>query len=215
MLAAFRHGMPFRMDMRTRLSLSRRRRRLRFMLRLGGFGLLLWMICALAIAVAGLNTRPARTADLALVLGNTVGPGNRPLPRLRVRLEAALALYRQGGCRTIMVSGGVEADGRDEAAGMERWLVEHGVPAGAIVEDPHGDNTRASARHARDWLAAHGQRSVVVVSQYFHLPRARLAVRQEGLVDAGGIYARQLFLRDAYSSLREVLGYVAYGMRLA
>lgn len=202
------------MDMRTS-PVSCRRRGLRACLRLGGLGLLLWVGAAAAIVLAGMNTHPVGTADLALVLGNTVGPDNRPLPRLRVRLEAALALYRQGGCHTIMVSGGVEEDGRDEAAGMKQWLLDHGVPGEATVEDPHGDNTRASARHARAWLDAHGQRSVVVVSQYFHLPRARLAVRQEGLVDAGGTYPRQLFLRDIYSSMREVLGYVAYGVRFA
>ena len=151
--------------------------RTRLALRLGGLGLLLWLVAGLAVAFAGLATHPAAPADLALVLGNTVGPGNRPLPRLRIRLEAALALYRRGGCRMLMVSGGVEDDGRDEAAGMKQWLVEHGVPAEAIVEDRHGDNTRASARNARAWLDAHGQRSVVVVSQYFHLPRARLAIR--------------------------------------
>ena len=188
---------------------------LRLALRLGGLSLLLWFAAGLGVACAGLATRPTAPADLALVLGNTVGAGNRPLPRLRVRLEAALALYRRGGCRMVMVSGGVEDDGRDEAAGMKQWLVEHGVPAEAIVEDRHGDNTRASARNARAWLDAHGQRSVVVVSQYFHLPRARLAIRQEGLVDAGGDYRPRLFLFDVYSSMREVLGYLAYGARLA
>lgn len=181
---------------------------------LGGLGFLLWLIAGFTVACLGLATRPLATADLALVLGTTVGPGNQPLPRLRVRLEAALALYRRGGCRTLMVSGGLEDDGRDEAAGMKQWLVEHGVPAAAIVEDHHGDNTRASARNARAWLDAHGQRSVVVVSQYFHLPRARLAIRQEGLVDAGGDYRPRLFLIDVYSSMREVLGYLAYGARL-
>ncbi|MEV8521393.1 YdcF family protein [Dyella marensis] len=202
------------MDMR--LSAARRTHpTFRLTLRLGALGLLLWLVAALAVAFAGLATQPIAPADLALVLGNTVGPGNRPLPRLRIRLEAALALYRRGGCRMLMVSGGVEDDGRDEAAGMKQWLVEHGVPAEAIVEDRHGDNTRASARNARAWLDAHGQRSVVVVSQYFHLPRARLAIRQEGLVDAGGDYTQRLFVWDVYSSMREVLGYLAYGARLA
>lgn len=202
------------MDMRIALS-PHRHRGLRFVLRLGGASLLCWGAAALSVAAAGLATRPAAPADLALVLGTTVGSGNQPLPRLRSRLEAALALYRQGGCRTLMVSGGVEDDGRDEAAGMKQWLVERGVPAEAIVEDHRGVNTRASARNAHAWLDAHGQRSVVVVSQYFHLPRARLAVRQEGLVDAGGAYTRRLFLWDVYSSMREVLGYVAYVVRFA
>jgi vancomycin permeability regulator SanA len=202
------------MDMRIAVA-PQRRRRLRFALRLSGAGLLCWCLAALAVVVAGLSTRPSAPADLALVLGTTVGPGNQPLPRLRSRLEAALALYRNGGCRRLMVSGGVEDDGRDEAAGMKQWLVERGVPAAAIVEDRRGVNTRASARNAHAWLEAHDGRSVVVVSQYFHLPRARLAIRQEGLIDAGGAYQRRLFFWDVYSSMREVLGYVAYRARLA
>lgn len=176
--------------------------------------LLLWASAAALIAIAGLCTTP-RHADLALVLGNTVARDNRPMPRLEARLEAARALYARGGCDTIMVSGGIDHhDGRNEAAGMQRWLVEHGVPARAIVEDPLGDNTRASAQHARAWLDAHDAHSVVAVSQYFHLPRIRLALRQAGVVDAGGDYPRRWFARDIYSSLREAPGYAAYALML-
>ncbi|WP_266169205.1 YdcF family protein [Dyella subtropica] len=174
----------------------------------------LWMVCAVGITLAGLFTRPT-PADLALVLGNTVALDNQPMPRLQARLEAALALYRHGGCGVIMVSGGIDpADGRNEAAGMKRWLIDHGVPADDVVADPFGDNTRASALHAKAWLETHGQRRAVAVSQYFHLPRARLALRQAGVEDAGGAYPRRWFARDLYSSLREVPGYLAYLLRL-
>ncbi|MFC5742488.1 YdcF family protein [Dyella tabacisoli] len=170
----------------------------------------LWLLGACIIAATGIATRP-QPAELALVLGNTVDRVNRPLPRLEARLQAAQALYQRGGCGTVMVSGGVDSsDGRDEAIGMRDWLVAHGVPAQHIVVDSSGDNTRASALHAQAWLAAHGQHRVVVVSQYFHLPRARLALRQAGAEDAGGDYPRRWFIRDVYSSLREVPGYLAY-----
>lgn len=183
-------------------------------LRVAGGLALLWMLGAIGIALAGLRATP-RAADLALVLGNTVTRTNRPMPRLAARLEAARALYTSGGCTTIMVSGGIDThDFRNEAVGMKQWLVEHGVPAEAIVEDPYGNNTRASARHAGAWLAAHHQQSAVVVSQYFHLPRARLALRQAGVTDAGGDYPRRWFARDIYSSFREVPGYLAYWLQL-
>ncbi len=187
-----------------------RSRRLR---RLAGIGAGLWLLGAGVIVAAGIGTRPA-PADLALVLGNSVGRGNRPLPRLQARLEAALALYRRGGCTAIMVSGGIEAPGdRDEAVGMRDWLLARGVPAASIVTDSYGDNTRASAEHAQAWLREHGGHRVVVVSQFYHLPRARLAVRQAGAEDAGGDYPRRWFVHDAYSSLREVPGYLAYWAR--
>lgn len=174
----------------------------------------IWTIAAATMAIAGLLTTPKR-ADLALVLGNTVTRGNRPMPRLEARLEAARALYANGGCATIMVSGGIDPhDHRNEAAGMKQWLVDHGVPSQEIEEDPYGNDTRASARHAEAWLAAHDKRSVVVVSQFYHLPRTRLALHQAGAVDAGGTYPRRWFLRDIYSSYREALGYPAYWLQL-
>ena len=183
-------------------------------LRLTGWLLLSWTLAAIGIALAGLQTTP-RHADLALVLGNTVTRTNRPMPRLEARLEAARRLYARGGCATIMVSGGIDRhDLRNEAAGMKQWLIERGIPSTAIVEDPYGNNTRASALHAHDWLVSHHQRSAVAVSQYFHLPRARLALRQAGVVDAGGDYPRRWFARDVYSSFREAPGYLAYWLRL-
>lgn len=173
-----------------------------------------WAAAAALIALAGLCTAP-RHADLALVLGNTVGRNNQPMPMLAARLDAARALYARGGCDTIMVSGGIEPrHGRNEAAGMKQWLVDHGVPVQVIVEDAYGDNTRASARHARAWLDANHKQSVMAVSQYFHLPRIRLALRQEGATDAGGDYPRRWFARDIYASFREAPGYVAYALRL-
>ncbi|WP_199098911.1 YdcF family protein [Dyella sp. ASV21] len=174
---------------------------------------LAWVIGACAIAHAGLRNTPA-TADLALVLGNTVSHDSRPMPRLEARLQAARALYARGGCTIIMVSGGIDPrDGRNEAMGMKRWLVEHGVPEHAVIEDALGNHTRASADHAQAWLQANGKRRVVVVSQYYHLPRAELALQQSGAVVAGGVYPHQWFARDVYSSLREVPGYLAYWLR--
>lgn len=193
--------------------MARIRSRIRW-LRLIGWAMAVWTIGASTIAVMGLLTRP-KHADLALVLGNTVTRTNRPMPRLEARLQAAQALYARGGCSAIMVSGGIESrDGRNEAAGMKQWLVEHGVPAQAIVEDPYGNNTRESALHAQAWLAAHHGRSVVAVSQFFHLPRTRLALRQAGVLDAGGDYPRRWFGRDIYSVYREVPGFLAYWLQL-
>jgi uncharacterized SAM-binding protein YcdF (DUF218 family) len=169
-----------------------------------------WIVAACLIAAAGTATSP-RKADLILVLGNTVDRSNYPLPRLEARLEAALSLYRRGGYDTVMVSGGIDpADGRNEAIGMRDWLIAHGMPADRVVSDPLGDNTRASADHAQAWLVDRQLHGVVVVSQYFHLPRARLALRQAGAEDGGGDYPRRWFARDLYSTLREVPGYLAY-----
>lgn len=173
---------------------------------------IIWLLGACAVALAGMSTHP-KPADLILVLGNTVDRSNRPLPGLEARLEATLALYQGSDDRAIMVSGGIDPDdGRNEALGMRDWLVTRGVSPDNVITDAQGNNTRASAEHAQAWLSAHELHSAVVVSQYFHLPRARLALRQAGVDDSGGDFPRRWFVRDIYSTLREVPGYLAYWM---
>jgi uncharacterized SAM-binding protein YcdF (DUF218 family) len=126
-------------------------------------------------------------------------------------LEAALALYQRQRGSVVMVSGGIDpVDGRNEALGMRDWLLARGVPLGSVITDALGDNTRASAEHAQAWLSTHGELTAIVVSQFYHLPRARLALRQAGAEDGGGDYPRRWFVRDIYSTLREVPGYLAY-----
>ncbi len=52
--------------------------------------------------------------------------------------------------------------------------------------------------------------NVIAVSQYFHLPRCRLAFAEAGLEDVGASYARYLEWRDIYSIAREVPAVAAY-----
>jgi len=49
-----------------------------------------------------------------------------------------------------------------------------------------------------------------VVSQYFHLPRARLALRRFGIETVYSAHAFFFEARDVYSSVREVFGYGEY-----
>lgn len=65
---------------------------------------------------------------------------------------------------------------------MAGYLAERGVPAGAVIEDHCGDETWATARHT----AALSPASVVVVMQWFPLPRATLALRRCGLTRVSG-----------------------------
>jgi uncharacterized SAM-binding protein YcdF (DUF218 family) len=55
--------------------------------------------------------------------------------------------------------------------------------------------------------------SVFVVSQYFHLPRARLALERFGISPVYSAHAHFFEWRDLYSSPRELAGYVRYYLR--
>jgi vancomycin permeability regulator SanA len=184
---------------------SRRRRRLL------SLALLIAVILSPAVAVVadGL-TDDVRPSDVAVVLGNKVNPDGRPSPMLQARLDEALALYRKGLFPTVMVSGGLGKEGFDEAAVMKAYLVARGVPAGAVITDNKGVNTWATAQNASALMRAHGWRSCLVVSQYFHISRTRLALRRQGVQDIRTAHARYFAVRDLYSIPREVAGYAAY-----
>ncbi|MNF08809.1 hypothetical protein D3C80_2093210 [compost metagenome] len=59
-------------------------------------------------------------------------------------------------------------------------------------------------------MQLHGFDSAIVVSQYFHIARTRLAFRQAGLGAVGSAHPAYFELRDLYSIAREVPGYAKY-----
>lgn len=184
----------------------------RLLLALGGIFLVVTAAAAL-LSISGLRER-VFPADLAVVLGNEVYRSGRPAPRLAARLDRAVELYRQGLVKTVIVSGSVGKSGVDEAMAMREYLLQAGVPSGAIVADSSGADTRRTAIFTAAYMKEHSQSSAIAVSQFFHLPRTRLALGQEGVPQVGSASADYYELRDIYSTLRELPGYLAYWARL-
>lgn len=172
----------------------------------------LWLLAGAVLASAGLLTE-ARPADVAVVLGNAVYPDGSPSPRLAARLDRAWQCYEQRQCGLIFVSGGVEASGTDEAAAMRSYLMRRGVPADRIAVDSAGGDTWATARNANAFIRDHGLSSAIVITQYFHLPRAMLALSRFGVRDVSGAYPRFFEGRDLYSIAREVPALIWYCIR--
>jgi vancomycin permeability regulator SanA len=157
-------------------------------------------------------TRERRVADAAaappqpyaMVLGNRVFPGNRPSRELACRLETGRELYVAGRAQRVIVSGRSRPDlAYDEPAAMAAWLEAHGVPARDITVDRGGYRTASSMADA----AAIGVRSLLVVSQAYHLPRALYLARHAG-IDAWGVpscVARRSWFEGVRLGLRETL----------
>lgn len=168
---------------------------------------------AAALIVADGLTDYLHAADVAIVPGNTVEKDGRPSARLGARLDQTIALYRQGLFREVIVSGGVGSEGFDEAEVMKRYLVERGVPEGSIHVDSGGATTHLTARNASRMMRENGWQSALVVTQYFHVPRMRLAMQRSGVTPVFSAHAPYFERRDVYSIAREVVGYVAYLLR--
>lgn len=174
--------------------------------------MLVFTLAAILIVADGL-TDDIHAADVAIVPGNTVEKDGRPSARLRARLDQTVALYRQGLFPNVIVSGGVGSEGFNEAEVMKSYLVENGVPEGRIHVDSGGATTYLTARNAARMMRENGWQSAMVVSQHFHVPRMRLALKRSGITPVFSAHAQYFELRDVYSIAREVVGYGAYLLR--
>lgn len=189
------------------------RKRIKRILLFTALPIMLAFILSAALIVADGLTDEIHAADVAIVPGNTVEKDGHPSARLRARLDQTLALYRQGLFPDVIVSGGVGSEGFDEAEVMKLYLVENGVPEGRIHVDGGGATTYLTAKNAARIMRENGWQSAMVVTQYFHVPRMRLALKRSGITPVFSAHARYFELRDIYSIAREVIGYGAYLIR--
>ena len=140
-----------------------------------------WVTVASRGHVRHLDDAPS--APVALVLGAGLNPDGSPSAFLAGRLEVARALYASDRASVLLVSGDNRFTDYDEPTAMRDWLVDHGVPADAVVRDFAGRDTYDSCARAKRIF---GLDRLLVVSQGYHLPRAVTTCRALGL-DAEGV----------------------------
>lgn len=110
----------------------------------------------------------ARPAPTLLVLGAAQYNG-RPSPAFQRRLDHALTLYRAGGVRRILVTGGVgDGDRYSEGAVGLRYLAQHGVPERQLRAETRSRNTLENLEYSRPLLRG----PVTLVTDEAHAPRA-------------------------------------------
>ncbi len=172
------------------------------------FTLLLIVLMGL-IGILGLTSK-YEPVEFAVVLGNKVELNGKPSPRLAARLDKSVELYEQGFCKQIIVSGGEGVEGYDEAVIMAEYLYRNGVPNSAVIKDSDGYNSHKTSVNAK---ALSGDSSIIAVSQYFHLPRCKLSLRNAGFTRTYGTYPHYFEPRDIYSLFREIPGILKYKIK--
>jgi len=172
-----------------------------------------WLITSLIVASVGLLFKPQKS-DIAIVFGNEVHADGSPSNRLSARLDRARQCYENGMCRQIFVSGGVDKQGTDEALAMEDYLVRRGIPKERIVMDNMGLDTWDTARNASVYIKMRHLKSALVITQYFHVPRAVVTLKRFGISHVAGSYPRFFEIRDIYSAIRETPAIIWYCIRV-
>lgn len=149
--------------------------------------LLAWLMACLGLALAvvlwGLRDGAA-PADVIIVLGAALTDEGAPGKALTRRSEKAAALWLAGQAPMVICTGGIGPHAwiqRSEADGCREVLTRLGVPAERVVLEPRSRTTQENAANARDIMAARGWRRAVVVSDSYHVLRARVVFWRLGV----------------------------------
>jgi vancomycin permeability regulator SanA len=157
-------------------------------------GVLVWSGCCVDV----------HPVDVAMIPGNTVDSNGVPSARLKARLDKSVELFQKGCFNLISGSGGTGKEGYPEGQAMRDYLTKKGVPVSAILMDNAGVMTEASAENTAAIMKSRNLKSVLFVSQYFHVPRSKLGLRKAGIAEVHGAHARFFEMLDLYSIAREI-----------
>jgi vancomycin permeability regulator SanA len=117
-------------------------------------------------------------------------------------------LYEDKKIQKIIVSGGVGVEWFDEAVVMGTYLLSKWIPKDDIVVDSGGYTTRKTSENVFNILKK--DITVVGISQWFHIARVKLSLKQVGFETVYWYAPRYFELRDIYSVVRELPAYVKY-----
>lgn len=162
-------------------------RLLRFVARVALTLVTMWL--AVCVVLAGLVhlagiVDGSREVDVIIVLGAALSRDGTPYKALTRRAEHAAAVWSRGTAPAIICTGGFGAEvrvRRSEADGCREVLMRHGVPPSAIVLEETSRTTEENALCARAVMDRHGWRTAVVVSDSYHVLRARYLFRRAGM----------------------------------
>ena len=152
-------------------------------------------------------------ADAIVVFGAAEYSGH-PSPIYRARLDHAHGLFERGLAPVIITTGGAGGDPRYSEGQVGRdYLESRGVPDVDLIAETQGDNTEESVHRVATILRANAMHSALLVSDAYHLYRAKQMMTHEGMQvyvsPRPGSIPRTVFGRWM-AALRESFSYLLY-----
>jgi uncharacterized SAM-binding protein YcdF (DUF218 family) len=159
----------------------------------------------------------SESSRVAVVLGTQVLPGGGASRTLEARVRHAARLYKEGGIRLLVPTGGLGEHPPSEALVMARILREEGVPESDVLLEDRARNTWDSAQLVAGMADKLGVKSVVVVTDPVHCVRTVAAFRRAGLMaSAEPVYSSPMWRgkwRRRGQLVREIGALAWYRMR--
>jgi vancomycin permeability regulator SanA len=103
-----------------------------------------------------------------MILGAGLEKNGKPSDILMDRIQTGVSLYQKGKVEYLIMSGSCRKN-YDEPEAMRTAAINLGIPAQAILLDQKGVSTLDSCITIKEKIAPE---QILVVSQFFHLPRA-------------------------------------------
>ena len=181
------------------------------LLALIGAGVLSFAIL-LGLVLSGSYDHISGDPQVMIILGCQVRQ-NGPSVLLQDRLDEALGYLEDHPDMTVVVSGGQGDDEpTTEAQAMADYLVEHGVEEENILLEGESHNTTQNFQYSKALLAQEDiddSDGVLVVSNGFHLTRARMLAERAGFDNVSTLAAPESHLPSRlYMYIREPLALV-------
>lgn len=184
-----------------------------------GLTAVLALLCSIEVFVVtqGMQDFTALPADAVIVLGAGVN-GTSPSLSLQTRLDAALSYLEAHPDIPVVLTGG-QGYGEEitEAACMYDYLTERGVEPERLILEEAASNTAENFEFSAPLLEAAGvdigTDTVAVVTNDFHIARARLIAAKKGYGATYGVGTPipwphlevNYYLREAFAVVKSVL----------
>jgi len=163
------------------------------------------------------NFDEARPVDAIVVFGAAEYSGH-PSPIFRARLDHAHQLFERGLAPLIITTGGSGRDARFSEGEVGReYLSRLGVPDVNLIAETQAGDTDQSAQRVAVILEANELKTALLVSDAYHLYRARRMMEREGITvyisPRPGSIPKTLWGRWL-AALREALSYTLYRLHM-
>ncbi len=149
-------------------------------------------------------------APVAVILGAAILHDGILSPVLRDRVDMAIKLYKAKIVANILVTGDNSSLAYNEVNPVRIYLLQNGIPDKDIFLDHAGFDTYSSMYRARDIFLA---KSMIIVSQSFHLPRAvfiarHLGINAYGMSADNGHYLLRNYVREFFADTKAVINLI-------
>ena len=149
---------------------------------------IVWLLVTQLLVVSAFFAKPPKGLDYILVPGSQVTESG-PAPITKFRLDAAYDYLSENEDTIVIVSGGAgENESLTESSVMKDYLVKRGIAAERILTEEESKNTTENIRLSSHYFDKEND-SVGIVTNNFHLFRAKAIAKKQGLKNVSGIAA--------------------------